>query len=111
MTPTKTSPADGLISHPALAVAAPTYTAEATPVTDREHSELLRALAAVPDPRDPRGVRYPLTPLLAVAVCAVMGGRRRLPRSPISCTTSTTKPSNGSGSPQECRSRALSGGS
>ncbi|MCT2282248.1 hypothetical protein M3G91_32070 [Micromonospora chalcea] len=47
-------------------------------------------------------MRYPLTPLVAVAVCAVMAGRRRSPRSPISCTTSTTKPSNGSGSPQEC---------
>ncbi|TDC46920.1 transposase family protein, partial [Micromonospora sp. KC207] len=34
----------------------------------------MRALAAVPDPRDPRGVRYPLTALLAVAVCAVMAG-------------------------------------
>ncbi|MEV6847111.1 ISAs1 family transposase [Actinoplanes sp. NPDC051411] len=32
------------------------------------------ALAAVPDPRDPRGVRYPLTALLAVAVCAVLAG-------------------------------------
>ncbi|MEQ4304944.1 ISAs1 family transposase [Plantactinospora sp. B6F1] len=42
------------------------------PVTDGEHRGLLHALAAVPDPRDPRGVRYPLTPLLAVAVCAVM---------------------------------------
>ncbi|WP_243715762.1 transposase family protein, partial [Micromonospora sp. KC207] len=44
------------------------------PVTDGEHGGLLRALAAVPDPRDPRGVRYPLTALLAVAVCAVMAG-------------------------------------
>ncbi|WP_405094854.1 ISAs1 family transposase [Micromonospora sp. NBC_01412] len=44
------------------------------PVTDGEHRGLLHALAAVPDPRDPRGVRYPLTALLAVAVCAVMAG-------------------------------------
>ncbi|WP_433532718.1 transposase family protein [Micromonospora sp. CA-263727] len=44
------------------------------PVTDGEHGGLLHALAAVPDPRDPRGVRYPLTPPLAVAVCAVMAG-------------------------------------
>ncbi|MGW5667447.1 ISAs1 family transposase [Micromonospora sp. NPDC003776] len=44
------------------------------PVTDGEHGGLLHALAAVPDPRDPRGVRYPLTALLAVAVCAVMAG-------------------------------------
>jgi predicted transposase YbfD/YdcC len=59
---------------PALAVAAPTSIAEAVPVTDGEHGGLLHALAAVPDPRDPRGVRYPLTALLAVAVCAVMAG-------------------------------------
>lgn len=36
--------------------------------------DLLRALSAVPDPRDPRGVRYQLTSLLAVAVCAVLAG-------------------------------------
>ncbi|MFV2101913.1 ISAs1 family transposase [Micromonospora sp. LOL_024] len=35
---------------------------------------LLHALSAVPDPRDPRGVRYPLSSLLAVAVCAVLAG-------------------------------------
>lgn len=35
---------------------------------------LLGALARVPDPRDPRGVRYPLASVLAVAVCAVMAG-------------------------------------
>src|SRR3954451_14237156 len=35
---------------------------------------LLHALAAVPDPRDRRGVRYRLTSLLAVAVCAVLAG-------------------------------------
>jgi predicted transposase YbfD/YdcC len=28
----------------------------------------------VPDPRDPRGIRYPLPAVLAVAVCAVMAG-------------------------------------
>lgn len=57
---------------PALAVAAPTSIAEGVPVTDGEHGKLLHALAAVPDPHDPRGVRYPLTALLAV--CAVMAG-------------------------------------
>lgn len=31
-------------------------------------------LADVPDPRDPRGIRYRLASLLAVAVCAVMAG-------------------------------------
>jgi predicted transposase YbfD/YdcC len=34
------------------------------------------ALSRVPDPRDPRGVRYPLAGLLAVAVCAVLAGAR-----------------------------------
>ena len=34
----------------------------------------MQALSAVPDPRDPRGVRYPLSGLLAVAVCAVLAG-------------------------------------
>ena len=59
---------------PALAVMAPDPITPATPVTDGEHRGLLHALAAVPDPRDPRGVRYPLTGLLAVAVCAVLAG-------------------------------------
>jgi hypothetical protein len=39
-----------------------------------EQRNLLHALAAVPDPRSPRGVRYRLTSLLAVAVCAVLAG-------------------------------------
>jgi predicted transposase YbfD/YdcC len=64
--------ASSLIS--ALAVAAPASISPAVPVTDGEHGGLLHALAAVPDPRDPRGVRYPLTALLAVAVCAVLAG-------------------------------------
>jgi len=37
---------------------------------------LLDALAQVPDPRDPRGVRYDLVPILAVAVCATLAGAR-----------------------------------
>src|SRR5437764_10002915 len=44
------------------------------PVTDGEHHSLFVALAAVPDPRDPRGTRYPLVSMLAVAVCAVLAG-------------------------------------
>src|SRR4051812_20607369 len=64
--------ASSLIS--ALAVTAPASISPAAPVTDGERGGLLHALAAVPDPRDPRGVRYPLTSLLAVAVCAVMAG-------------------------------------
>ena len=37
---------------------------------------LLQALAQVPGPRDPRGRRYPLVPVLAMAVCAVLAGAR-----------------------------------
>jgi predicted transposase YbfD/YdcC len=47
-----------------------------TPVAVGEQPDLLHALAAVPDPRDPRGVRYRLTSLLAVAVGAVLSGAR-----------------------------------
>jgi predicted transposase YbfD/YdcC len=43
-------------------------------VTDGEQQGLLGALAAVADPRDRRGRRYPLTSMLATAVCAVMAG-------------------------------------
>jgi predicted transposase YbfD/YdcC len=37
---------------------------------------LPEALAQVPDPRDRRGIRYPLVPVLAVAVCAMLAGAR-----------------------------------
>ena len=47
---------------PAVAVAAP--------------EDLLEALGQVPDPRDPRGRRYRLVPVLAIAVCAVLAGAR-----------------------------------
>lgn len=43
-----------------------------TAVTEGDHHSLLVVLAAVPDPRDPRGRRYPLVSMLAVAVCAVL---------------------------------------
>jgi predicted transposase YbfD/YdcC len=39
-------------------------------------SQLLELLARVPDPRDPRGVRYRLDGVLAVAVSAVLAGAR-----------------------------------
>ncbi len=39
-------------------------------------SHLLDLLATVPDPRDPRGVRYRLAGVLAVAVTAVLAGAR-----------------------------------
>jgi predicted transposase YbfD/YdcC len=44
------------------------------PVTDGERASLHHALAAVPDPRNPRGLRYRLAGLLTAAVCAVMAG-------------------------------------
>jgi hypothetical protein len=46
----------------------------ALPARLGEPHDLLTALARVPDPRDPRGVRYSLAGLLAVAVCAVLAG-------------------------------------
>ncbi|WP_432830563.1 ISAs1 family transposase [Dactylosporangium sp. CA-092794] len=59
---------------PALAVTAPVANTAPAPVTDSEQHGLLQTLAAVPDPRDPRGIRYPLSGLLAVAVCAALAG-------------------------------------
>jgi predicted transposase YbfD/YdcC len=52
----------------------PTDSTSPNSVTDGEQRGLLAVLSAVPDPRDPRGVRYPLAGLLAVAVCAVLAG-------------------------------------
>ena len=37
-------------------------------------SEFLDVLASVPDPRDPRGRRYPLNGLLAIAILATAAG-------------------------------------
>jgi predicted transposase YbfD/YdcC len=51
----------------------PTPTGMIPPVKDDQY-ELLAALGQVPDPRDPRGIRYPLASILAVAVCAVLAG-------------------------------------
>lgn len=45
-------------------------------VCDTQAQNLLGVLGRVPDPRDPRGVRYPLAGVLAVAVCAVLSGAR-----------------------------------
>ncbi|MEI2775164.1 MAG: transposase family protein [Tetrasphaera sp.] len=39
-------------------------------------ADLLTVLARVPDPRDPRGVRFPLVGMLAVAVSAVLAGAK-----------------------------------
>lgn len=45
-------------------------------VSTAPQERLLVHLSRVPDPRDPRGVRYPLSGLLGVAVSAVLGGAR-----------------------------------
>jgi predicted transposase YbfD/YdcC len=58
----------------ALTVTTPHATGAPVPVTDGEYHGLLNALTKVPDPRDPRGIRYPLSAVLTVAVCAVMAG-------------------------------------
>jgi len=54
----------------------PITPATTQPERGRGASHLLELLATVPDPRDPRGVRYPLAGILAVAVTAVMAGAR-----------------------------------
>ena len=39
---------------------------------------LLEALSRIEDPRKPRGVRHPLPAILALSVCAMLGGARSL---------------------------------
>lgn len=46
------------------------------PLRVDQDQHLLAVLGRVPDPRDRRGVRYPLAGMLAVAVCAVLAGAR-----------------------------------
>lgn len=62
------SPTEILLPHRPAVAALPAA------VTAGEHHSLFVALAAVPDPRDPRGRRYPLVSILSVAVCAVLAG-------------------------------------
>jgi hypothetical protein len=57
----------------ALTVTTPHAVAPTT-LTEGDHGGLLAALTNVPDPRDPRGIRYSSSAVLAVAVCAVMAG-------------------------------------
>lgn len=52
----------------------PTMSTPPVAVAAGEQRGLLAVLAAVADPRDPRGIRYPLASMLAVAVCAVLAG-------------------------------------
>ena len=53
------------------------------PASPSRHERLLSVLESVPDPRDRRGVRYPLAAMLAVAVTAVIavpaGASKRQP--------------------------------
>lgn len=51
----------------------PTSSADAT---STRPARLLSVLEQVPDPRDPRGVRYPLAGMLALAVTATLAGCR-----------------------------------
>jgi hypothetical protein len=62
------SPTEILLPHRPADAPSPAAVAEG------EHPSLLIALAAVPDPRDARGRRYPLVSMFAVAVCAVLAG-------------------------------------
>ena len=39
---------------------------------------LMKALAEVPDPRSARGIRHPLEAIMAMSVCAMLGGARSL---------------------------------
>jgi predicted transposase YbfD/YdcC len=64
------SPASVVAGH--LAVLA----GNVPPPADAVPAGLLEALSQVPDPRDPRGVRYQFVPVLAVAVCATLAGAR-----------------------------------
>ncbi|WP_280686062.1 ISAs1 family transposase [Kitasatospora sp. MAA19] len=52
--------------------------ADAAPPTPDERPGLLARLAAVPDPRGPRGRRHPLVFVLALATCAVLAGAKSL---------------------------------
>ncbi|WP_121401019.1 transposase family protein [Micromonospora sp. M71_S20] len=75
----------------------------ATPA-GRESYGLLAALARVPDPRDPRGIRYPLASVLAVAVCAVMAGASTFAAiGDWADDLSIRRRGGGSGSPAGCR--------
>ena len=40
--------------------------------------QFMKALAEVPDPRSARGIRHPLDAIMALSVCAILGGARSL---------------------------------
>jgi DDE_Tnp_1-associated len=52
----------------------PTPACDSFSLTAGDQQTLAAALAAVPDPRRRRGVRYRFTPLLSAAVCAMLCG-------------------------------------
>ena len=62
----------------ALSVTASRAATVPIPVTDGEQNSLTAALVKVPDPRHPGGVRYPLSAVPGVAVCAIMAGASSL---------------------------------
>jgi DDE_Tnp_1-associated len=65
-----------LLSSPVTRLAA--HRVPGGEVVPGQHPDLLRYLAALPDPRDRRGLRHDLAGVLAVAVCAVLAGAKSL---------------------------------
>jgi predicted transposase YbfD/YdcC len=65
-----------LLSSPVTRLAA--HRVPGAEVVLDQHTDLLRYLAALPDPRDRRGLRHDLAGVLAVAVCAVLAGAKSL---------------------------------
>jgi hypothetical protein len=88
---------------------APTGRVEVSGGGDR--NGLLAALARVPDPRDRRGIHYPLASVLAVAVCAVLAGASTFAAIGTGRTTLTSRRGLGSGSPAGFRCCPRCGGS
>jgi hypothetical protein len=66
--PAATTPADGVAGVVAALVTVAAGVAEAT------GAGLLECFAAVPDPRDPRGLRHSLAPVLGLSTAAVLAG-------------------------------------
>src|SRR5205814_5199130 len=65
-----------LLSSPVTRLAV--YRVPGGEVVPGQYTDLLRYLAALPDPRDRRGLRHELAGVLAVAVCAVLAGAKSL---------------------------------
>ena len=82
-----------------------------TAVDEAAQHGLLQVLAAIPDPRDPRGVRYQLTSLLAVAVCAVLAGAVTFAAIADWAADLDPRPATGWGSPDRSPQAPRCGGS